>query len=96
MINSPGTIDVFFVNKNTNEIEDYFGRIFKSHTGVTVGDMIQKVRVDSACALLSSTDKNITEIASECGFEDIKFFYSVFKKHKNILPSAYRKQFCIS
>ena len=75
---------------------DYFGRIFKSQTGVTVGDMIQKVRVDSACALLSSTDKNITEIASECGFEDIKFFYSVFKKHKNILPSAYRKQFCIS
>jgi len=72
---------------------DYLGRIFKSVTGSTVGDTIQSVRTDAACGLLKSTDKSIAEIAAECGFEDVGFFYNVFKKRLGTSPAQYRKQY---
>lgn len=74
---------------------DYLGKLFKNLTGMTVGDAIQRVRIDEACRLLSSSDMNVADIAAECGFDDVKFFYTVFKKHKRILPSQYRKEYSI-
>lgn len=71
---------------------DYLGRIFKSAVGCSIGEMIQRLRIEEACRLLSSSDRNIADIAMGCGFEDVKFFYTVFKKHMNMLPSQYRKQ----
>lgn len=69
---------------------DYLGRFFREVTGYTIGAMIQKVRIEHVCHLLSSTDRTISDIASACGFEDMKFFYTVFKKHMGILPGDYR------
>lgn len=70
---------------------DYLGRIFRDVTGTTVSAMIQKVRIDHVCGLLSTTDRTVTDIAAACGFEDMKFFYSVFKKHMGMLPGSYRE-----
>jgi AraC-like DNA-binding protein/mannose-6-phosphate isomerase-like protein (cupin superfamily) len=72
---------------------DYLGRIYKNATNLTVGDMIQRVRIEAACDLLLKTSLNVADIAAECGFDDVKFFYSVFKKRINSLPSQYRKQY---
>ena len=72
---------------------DYLGRIYKNATNLTVGDMIQRVRIEAACDLLLKTSLNVADIATECGFDDVKFFYSVFKKRINSLPSQYRKQY---
>jgi len=71
---------------------DYLGRIFKNTVGCSISEMIQKIRVEEACRLLRSTDKNIADVAAECGFEDVKFFYTVFKKVMNTLPAQYRRQ----
>lgn len=70
---------------------DYLGRIFKKQTGRSISEMIQKVRIEEACEQLASTNKSIAEIAHLCGFEDTKFFYTVFKKRMGILPGDYRK-----
>ena len=72
---------------------DYLGRIFKSVTGSTVGDTIQSVRADAACGLLKNTDMSIAQIAAECGFEDVGFFYNVFKKRLGTSPAQYRRQY---
>ncbi len=71
---------------------DYLARIFKEHTGHSITGMVQKVRVEAVCKLLSTTRQTIFQIARDCGFEDMKFFYKVFKKHMGVLPSEYRKQ----
>lgn len=71
---------------------DYLGRIFRTHTGCTISDMIQKVRIEHACNVLASTDASIANVLNSCGFEDKKFFYKVFKKHMGVLPGEYRKQ----
>lgn len=71
---------------------DYAGRLFRDATGMTITAMIQKVRVEHTCRLLDTTDRTIGDIAAACGFEDMKFFYSVFKKHMGMLPGDYRKR----
>ena len=71
---------------------DYLARLFKEHTGHSITGMVQKVRVEAVCKLLSTTHQTIFQIARDCGFEDMKFFYKVFKKHMGVLPSEYRKQ----
>ena len=71
---------------------DYVGRLFRDATGMTITAMIQKVRIDHVCEMLTATDRTIVDIAASCGFEDMKFFYSVFKKQKGMLPADYRRQ----
>lgn len=71
---------------------DYLGRIFRESTGVTISTMIQKVRIERTCCLLSTTDRTVTDIAAACGFDDMKFFYKTFKKFMGILPGEYRKR----
>lgn len=70
---------------------DYLGRIFKEDTGQTISAQIQKVRVRNACRLLTSTQSTVSDIAYACGFNDLKFFYSVFRKYMQMSPSEYRK-----
>ena len=70
---------------------DYLGRIFKKETGTTVSEAIQAKRVERACFLLSTTEKTVTQVASECGFNDMNFFYKVFKRRMGTLPGEYRE-----
>lgn len=71
---------------------DYLGRIFREITGESISARIQRVRILHACHLLTATDRTVADIATECGFQDTKFFYSIFKKHIGIAPGDYRKQ----
>ncbi len=70
---------------------DYMGRIYKQNTGVTISEMIQKVRIEHSCRLLKSTNRTVADVAASCGFEDVKFFYTVFKRINGISPGEYRK-----
>ena len=44
-----------------------------------------------AKVLLTKTDKSITQVAAECGYDDFTYFSRQFKKSTSLTPSAYRK-----
>lgn len=69
----------------------YFSRAFKKFTGIPYLEFLSKCRVEKACVLLSSTDKKIEEIISECGFSDRTRFFKLFYKEIGITPLQYRK-----
>ncbi len=71
--------------------EDHLGRIFRRHTGMSISKAIQRVRLEKACSLLSGTNSTIQDIAKACGFEDLKFFYKLFKDYTGLTPKEYRK-----
>ncbi|MBE6696301.1 MAG: helix-turn-helix domain-containing protein [Ruminococcaceae bacterium] len=71
---------------------DYLGRIFRDTTGLSVGEMIQKVRIENACCFLSDSNLTVADVACKCGFFDLRFFYTVFKKRIGISPGEYRKR----
>lgn len=69
----------------------YFCKLFKDHTGMTISEYVQKLRIEEACNLLKHTDNKVIVIAQKVGYKDIKHFNEVFKKLTGMTPSVYKK-----
>lgn len=69
----------------------YFSSIFKKCMGMSIWDYICIKRIEEALTLIKTTDKNITDIALECGFNNAVNFNKIFKKYTNVSPSTFRK-----
>lgn len=69
----------------------YLSKVFKDHTGMTITEYGQKIRIEEACRLLKDTDKKILEVCHDVGYSDVKFFNKVFKRVMGKTPSTYRK-----
>jgi len=63
----------------------------RSLTGLSANNFITRVRLDQARKLLRTTDKTVSEIAWECGFQDMSYFGRVFKDVYEQTPTQYRK-----
>ena len=77
--------------KEHNVGYSYFRKMFKKYTGVSPAQYHLQLRIIRAKELLVSTDKNITEIAFQLGFQNIYHFSLLFKKKTGISPSDFRK-----
>jgi len=66
-------------------------RFFKSATGQTIFNYLNKIKVDYACNLLMNTDLNIVDISFDCGFNNLSHFNKQFKQITGKTPSQYRK-----
>ena len=69
-----------------------FNRFMKKRTGKTFVDYVNDVRIGYASIRLIEKDVSISEIAFNCGFNNIANFNRVFKKSKNCTPSQYKKR----
>ena len=70
--------------------ENYLSQIFRNELGVSPWDYLSRWRVQRARELLATTDKSITAVAAEVGFDDSVYFSRVFRKHAGESPQAYR------
>ena len=68
---------------------NHLSKQFKNVTGVGLNEYINISRITAAEKLLVSTNKPITLVATECGFNDSNYFAAVFKKLKGITPKKY-------
>lgn len=68
----------------------YLERLFKQETSETPRAYLEKIRIDKAAYLLSSTNQSNLEICYEVGFQSPSNFYKVFRRLKNCSPSEYR------
>lgn len=71
--------------------QQHLCRLFKKHFQMRPMEYISKVRVMHAKELLDYTDKTITQISNETGFQDSSYFSVVFKRYENVTPGEYRK-----
>lgn len=67
-----------------------FLRVFQSATGTSPLAWLTGRRINHACSLLRHTDKQITEIAFEVGFNDSNYFTRQFRKTTGLSPRDYR------
>jgi len=70
-----------------------FCRYFKKKTNQTFMEYVKNVRIGIAAKLLAETDKQITQICYECGYNNLANFNHYFKVKMNQTPSEYRKSF---
>lgn len=71
----------------------HFRHKFKEFTGLSPNQYIINKRIQGAVELLKNTDKNISEIAMDCGFSTTAQFCFLFKKHVSKTPMEYRNYF---
>ncbi|GGH25357.1 response regulator transcription factor [Paenibacillus segetis] len=68
----------------------YFCLLFKNYFGETFVEYLTKQRMEMAKSLLYSSDKSITQIGSEVGYHERRYFTKVFQKYTGMTPSEYR------
>lgn len=70
----------------------HFHRIFRALMGETLHSYIQRLRLEYARGALHLSQKSITEICLESGYENHSAFTKMFKQLIGISPQAYRKR----
>lgn len=63
-----------YLNKN------YIAHIFKEETGYSLIAYAILLRINRAKLMLAKTDKSITQIATECGYDDFTYFQDSSRK----------------
>ena len=69
-----------------------FFELFKSNTGMTPNDYLQRLRLEAARSLLAETSRSVTDIAFEVGFNSSQYFSTVFLQYTGLPPSGFRSQ----
>lgn len=71
---------------------DYLTRIFKKETGMSISDYLQQRRIEYAKELLAHTNQSVSDIAAACGYSNLSYFSTLFKKAVGSNPVDYRKR----
>lgn len=69
----------------------YLSRAFKSEFAVNITEYIQQLRMEKAKQWIVIDHIPIKAVAEMCGYEDVAYFYKVFKKYFGIAPGEMRK-----
>lgn len=68
----------------------YFSRMFKLVTGQSFKEYLNMTRINHSERLLLTTEKSVSSIASECGYNDVSYFIKIYTLHKHISPGRTR------
>ena len=68
-----------------------FSRWFRRTVQMTFTDYLNRVRIEECCRRLRSSDKRITMIAKDCGYESFSSFNRQFRRLKQCTPGEWRK-----
>ena len=69
----------------------YLSRLFKQHRGIAFVEYLTDTRIRRATAFARETELSAAEIAARCGYQNISYFYKVFKKATGLTIGEYRK-----
>ncbi len=68
----------------------HLARTLKASQGLTPTEFVNALRLEQAAILLTTTTQEIIEIASDCGFENLSYFYRLFRRRFGQSPRQYR------
>ena len=69
-----------------------FCRFFKANTGKTLVQYLNEVRIGEACRMLVETDRQISEVALDSGFNNLSNFNRRFREIKGETPRKFRSR----
>ena len=83
-------LKILQVAKHFAVSSNYLTLKFKQETGKTPQQFLLESRIQTGKYLLLTSDYNVTQIASLCGFNSSAHFAEMFKKHESVSPTEYR------
>lgn len=76
----------FFLSK------PYLSKYIKEKSGMTFGELVKKIRMKKARAMLKSSSMTVENIALSVGYQNVEHFNRLFKKAYNMTPIQFRNQ----
>ncbi|MFC5449190.1 response regulator [Paenibacillus aestuarii] len=70
----------------------HLSEVFKKETGSNFSDFLIKQKLECAREILKDPSVKISDISRSVGYEDVKYFGQLFRKHYGQTPSEYREQ----
>lgn len=77
---------LFYINRS------YLSTLFKARTGEKFVDYLNSIRIEKAKELLAGSQRKMYQVARAVGYDNVKYFFRVFKKKTGITPEQYRLQ----
>ena len=65
---------------------------FKSYTGFSPMDYLNREKLQRAKLMLADQDRSITDIAMELDFSTTQYFATMFKKYTGMTPTQFRQE----
>ncbi|MCQ1851202.1 helix-turn-helix domain-containing protein [Neorhizobium galegae] len=75
-----------------NVSSGHFQRAFKASLGETPHKYVTRMRMETACRMMTDTNEPLCQIALECGMTDQAHLTNSFRRLYGIAPNAWRKQ----
>ncbi|MFW6212515.1 MAG: helix-turn-helix domain-containing protein [Spirochaetota bacterium] len=83
-------LSVTMIASKAGMSRSHFSRQFKEYLGVSVNEFIARERIEMAQRLLVEGSETVEAIARQCGIQNTKYFFKLFKSHVGVTPAAYR------
>lgn len=71
---------------------DYMTKVFKKETGMTIKEYMIKKRMKLAKEQLRNTEKTVSDVAIEVGYDNLSYFVRLFRNYYGVTPKQYQKQ----
>ncbi|MCB2358532.1 AraC family transcriptional regulator [Clostridium estertheticum] len=78
--------------KNFHFHPNYLNSIIKKFQGNNFTHVLQESKLKKAAFLLKSSSLPVVSVSKNVGYENISFFYKIFKKSYGCTPTEYRKK----
>lgn len=76
--------------KTTNYSYGHVAREFKKYMGVSLKNYMMRIKLNRACGTLKATNRSISSIGEELGFESVNGFIQAFTAVYKCTPKQYR------
>lgn len=83
-------ITVSDICKNINISKNVLYKVFKENSDCTIGEYINKQRIEKAKYLLKNSSLNTPQIAENVGIDNYTYFCKLFKKQTGLTPKKYK------
>lgn len=70
---------------------EHLSRSLKKYFGITATEYINSLRINYAANLLINSNMQIVDICYNCGFQNLGYFYKIFKEKYSITPYKFKK-----
>ena len=93
MNNYRESVDLKQIASLVSMAEGSLCRFFKMHTGITIFEYLNQIKVEFACNLLMDNNLSVLDVAIDSGFNNLSHFNKQFKLITGVTPKEYRLRF---
>jgi len=70
--------------------QEHVCRQARRYLGLSPTQYVNRIRIQHAAMLLTKTERALTDVATDCGFENLSYFHRLFREQYGTTPRNYR------